>query len=306
MKTGISIIIVSYNVKDCLRDCLKSYLSQIDLNKDELVVVDNNSIDDSVKMIEEEFPQVLLIKNKENQGYARACNQGYRVTKNDLLIFSNGDIVLTPNFINLASEKIISLPQCGILGPLLTTETGDIIQACWAGELSFFGEFISSFISPSRIARFTFIKQRVIKRQRKERSVHIVVGACMLLRRKMLDQVGGMDENFELYFEDSDICYQCRKQGWEVMFVPQLVAYHGLGQSSTSMRRKIQLIYRQSQIYFYRKNNTFLEVTLLKLYLFFKFIVWKRIWQDKEFSKFFLKILLEKEHFKLNDNFILN
>lgn len=126
----------------------------------------------------------------------------------------------------------------------------------------------------------------------------------MFLRREMLDLIGGMDEQFELYFEDSDICYQCRKQGWEVRFEPSLIGYHGLGKSSTEMRRKIQLIYRQSQIYYYHKNNTYIEVILLKIYLFIKFVVWRRIDRNQKFSECFWNILLEKKHYKLNENFI--
>jgi GT2 family glycosyltransferase len=117
----------------------------------------------------------------------------------------------------------------------------------------------------------------------------------------MLEVIGGMDENFELYFEDADICYRCRRAGWEVRFVPEIIAFHELGKSGKLIPRKIQLIYRQSQIYYYRMHNLAVELIMLKIYLFLKFIIVKRIWRDKVFFKYFLQILLEKKHFLLNE-----
>lgn len=301
MNEGVSIIIVSYNVQDSLRTCLSAFLSQIDLERDEIIVIDNNSQDDSSLIIENEFKNVRLIKNLENLGYARACNQGYLLSKNPILIFSNADIIVPLGFIRRVEKKMVLMPDCGIMSPQLKTESGRIIQMCWSRDLTFFGEYLASFLSPIRVARYKFIHRLVVAKQRFGKSVPIVVGACMVLRRTMLDSIGGMDENFELYFEDADICYQCRKAGWDVYFSPDLVVYHELGKSSKLKPRKIQLIYRQSQIYFYRKNNSLLELQALKIYLFIKFVILRGIWRDKIFFEYFYKILLEKKHFRLND-----
>lgn len=306
MQQGISIVIVSYNVEDSLQRCLLSYTKALGNDQDEIIVVDNHSTDQTVQVIENNFPHVHLIKNVNNGGYSRGCNQGYKISKNNLIIFSNGDIMVPKNFLEIVRLKMDTLPYCGILSPQLKTARGDIIQTCWSRELSFVGEFIASFLSPFRVAKYQFIKKLVIARQKYQRVVPIVVGACMIVRRSMLDMIGGMDENFELYFEDADLCCRCRKKGYQVIFSPDLTAYHELGQSGKHSSRKIQLIYRQSQIYYYRQHNSILELWLLKIYLFFKFVIWRQIWRDHNFFKHFLNILLEKKYFRLNDEFIKN
>ncbi len=300
MNIGISIIVVSYNVASSLRNCLESYLSQINSQIDEIIVVDNNSSDNSVDLVEESFLNIKLIKNSKNSGYSKACNQGYKSSKNNIIIFSNGDITVPVNFINQVREKMSTLPNCGIMSPQLTTADGRIIQPSWSYNFTFLNQFFLSIFSPARVSQYTVINNLVIKRQKKQKIVPVVDGACMILSRRMLEVIGGMDENFELYFEDVDICLRCHQAGFKVYFVPTIKVFHELGKSGEVMPRKIQLIYRQSQIYYYRKHNSWLELILIKLYLLLKFIL-KGDWRDKIYFQYFMNILLEKKHYKLSD-----
>lgn len=305
MKNGVSIIVVSYNVASSLQRCLDSYLIQIDPVIDEIIVIDNNSTDHSIDMMEENFPNIRLIKNVQNSGYSKACNQGYRNSKNNILIFSNGDITVPNNFLNLVKEKMNSLSNCGIIGSQLISFEGSIIQPSWSYNFTFLNQIFLSLFSPDRVSGSSIIKNLVIMRQRKDKPVPVVDGACMILSRKMLDVIGGMDENFELYFEDVDICLRCRQAGFNIYFVPSIKAFHGLGKSGEVMPRKIQLIYRQSQIYYYRKHNSWIELLLIKFYLLLKCFL-QGVWRDKVYFQYFKNILFERKHYKLSDSILVD
>lgn len=300
MTTGISVVVVSFNTQEQLRSCLRSYVSQLRPD-DHLVVIDNQSTDGTHEMMQSEFSAVRLIINPRNAGFAYACNTGYRATSDPFVLFSNGDIQVPPGFLDKIREKLEVNPHVGIVSPELLSENGELIQMSWGWNLSFLGEFRAQFLSPKNVVSSSLIRRAVKFLQRRERRVPIVAGACMLMRREMLDKVHGMDEQFELYFEDADLCVRCWKSGYEVLFAPQIQVLHGLGQSGKSIRRKIELIYRQSQIYFYRKHNSFVELALLKVYLAMKFFIVRRCWRDPVFFQWFTGILFENRHLRLVD-----
>jgi len=283
-----------------VRACLASYLPQV-TEHDQLVVVDNQSTDGTLEMMQGEFPDVRLIVSPRNAGFSYACNMGYRATTSPLVLFSNGDIRVPGDFLERIREKMERNPDVGILSPELLSEEGSLIQMSWGWNLSFLGEFRAQFLSPKRVVNSAIINAVVRFLQRRERRVPIVAGACMLLSREMLDKVGGMDENFELYFEDADLCARCWKAGYQVLFTPNVRVFHGLGKSGDSIRKKIDLIYRQSQIYYYRKHNSALELALLKVYLAAKFFV-RRCWRDPLFYSWLKDILLERRRLRLVDS----
>jgi GT2 family glycosyltransferase len=296
----IGIVVVSYNTKDNIRSCLKKYLPQMSAG-DEIVVVDNQSTDGTHEMMRSEFPNVQLIVNPTNAGFSHACNVGYRATSTPLVLISNGDIEAPAGFIEAIRAKMGANPTVGILSPVLLSEEGKLIQMSWGWNLTFLGEFRAQFLSPKNVVKSGLVRRIVSRLQRAERRVPIVAGACMLLRREMLDKVGGMDEGFELYFEDADLCVRCWKAGYEVLFVPGVHVHHGLGQSGKSIRTKIELIYRQSQIYYYRKHNPAIERLLLKIYLALKFYVARACWRDRTFAHWFTGILFERRRLRLVD-----
>ena len=300
MSLSVAVVVVSFNTCDAVRACLASYLPQLG-ESDQLVVVDNQSTDGTHEMLHREFPQVRLIVSPRNAGFSYACNVGYRATTAPLVLFSNGDIRAPADFLENIRRKMGAHPGVGILSPELLSEEGKLIQMSWGWNLSFLGEFRAQFLSPKNVVSSSLISVIVRFLQRRERHVPIVAGACMLLSREMLDKVGGMDENFELYFEDADLCARCWKSGYQVLFTPNVHVFHGLGQSSRSIRTKIDLIYRQSQIYYYRKHNSRLELALLKIYLAVKFFVIRRCWRDPVFFRWLKDILLERRRLRLVD-----
>ena len=125
----------------------------------------------------------------------------------------------------------------------------------------------------------------------------------MLVRRDLLDEISGFDNNFELYFEDADLCVRTHQAGYRVFFDPGIKVVHGLGQSGKKSPNKIQLIYRQSQVLFYRKHHSAMEVVLLKIYVLLKFILSRIFWVDSTFRSRIIDILLEKKRLFLHEDF---
>ncbi len=293
MSGAISVVVVSFNTKSELRGCINAYLLQL-LPGDDLIVVDNNSTDGTVEMLRAEYPGVRVIAHPTNAGFGHACNAGYAATKGQFVLFSNGDICVGPDFLNRIRERMEALPHVGILSPELRGPDERLIQMTVSWRLTFWGEFLLGFLSPKNMEKSGLVRRVVAFLQRKERSVGLLAGACMLVRRDMLDTLRGFDEDFELYFEDADLCVRCRAAGYQVFFTPSIRVFHALGQSGKSARRKIELIYRQSQIHYYRKHNSMFQRWLLKIYLALKFYVVRQCWRDRIFLVWFTRILLER------------
>ncbi|MFN0118610.1 MAG: glycosyltransferase family 2 protein [Elusimicrobiota bacterium] len=301
---GISIIIISFNTKDIISNCIESILNDFDPSMDEIIVVDNASKDGSAEFIARQFPQVNLFKSEYNRGFSFACNRGYETAKDrSFLLFMNGDVVIEKGCLNRLREKMIADDSIGILSPeLLSPGTHELIQMSWGWDITFLGEMLQKTFAPKNISQFRVIRSLASRLQKKSKRVPIIAGACMIIRRNVFEIIGMMDEGFELYFEDADICLRCRKEGFFVQFEPEIKVFHGLGQSGKDISNKIELIYRQSQIHFYRKHNNWLELKLLKAYLWGKFFTKPNFWRDHAFRYWMIKILTESSHLNLEED----
>ncbi len=307
MKTpSLSIIVVSFKTRDLLRTCLNSILSQIDRDNVEVIVVDNASRDGSALMVEREFSSVTLLKNTANQGFGFACNQGWKHSKGEFVLFSNGDIGFPADLVSAMQRSIESDPKIGILSPELVGTDGSLYQMTWGWNISLFGEMRQKLFSPRYVSKFKLINWAVSFLQQRETDVPIVAGACMITRRGMLDRINGFDEDFELYFEDADLCIRCWEAGYSVRFMPHLKVFHGLGQSGQTIALKIALVYRQSQITYYRKHHHTFQLVLLKIYLWIKFLFSKKMWVDADFRYWMTQILFERCKVHLDKDLTLN
>ncbi|MGQ9602714.1 MAG: glycosyltransferase [bacterium] len=217
---SISIIIVSYNTRDLLRNCLRSILNDDSGLISEIIVVDNNSSDGSPEMVSQEFPGVTLIRNQQNLGYAKAVNQGIQKSKSDYFLILNPDIeVLEGAIINLW-RFMESHQDAGIAGAQLLNPDGSIQLSCRT-----FYTFTVFLLRRTPLGRL-FPDAKLLKKHlmmdwdhQSDREVDWVIGACLMVRRSAFESVGGMDERFFLYFEDVDWCYRMRKNGWQVYYV---------------------------------------------------------------------------------------
>ncbi len=255
----LAVIIVSHNCRDCLRACLDSLRPEVTSRLAEVILVDNNSSDGSQTLVRTSFPWVRLIENKENVGYARANNQGVRLTLADYILFLNPDTVIPPGSISALLEELKKRPDTAAIGPRLVRPTGSY-QVSFGKKISFLAQMLQKlFLNP-------YFRMR-LKFSSRPREVGWLSGACLLVRRQPLEEAGLFDENFFLYFEDIDLCYRLRRRGYKLIFFPRLDVLHRGGASTFALGFGNRREYRRSQIYFYQKHNSPLSLFLLRAYL---------------------------------------
>lgn len=236
----LGIVIVNYNVRDLLRDCLKSVFASKGDFTFEVCVVDNDSADGSAEMVAAEFPQVRLLCT-ENRGYAAGNNLGLRAfgfgegnshPRHALLL--NPDTLLPPLALAQMLAFVADRPQAGVAGPRLVRSDGSLDWACRRSfptpEVAFyrFSGLSRLFPGSPRFGRYnmTYLSPDVTT------EVDSVVGAFMLIRGEVIDQVGLLDERYFMYAEDLDFCFRAKEQGWQVWYNAEVTVLHYKGQSS--------------------------------------------------------------------------
>jgi len=251
----LSIIIVNYNVKEFLRNCINSICASLTTKGYEIIVIDNNSSDNSVEMLKNEFPQVKLIENKENRGFAAANNQGISISKGRYILLLNPDTIVLPNALDTMMAFLDSHPKVGALGCRILNPDGTLQSSCrnFPSLLMIFFENIALYK--------LFSKSRVISKyylrywdHNKNRAVDWVLGACLMVRREVIDMVGLLDENFFMYGEDADWCKRINKQGWEVFFIPEAQIIHYGSQSSKLQQVQNLIELHKSRQLFFKKH----------------------------------------------------
>ena len=291
----LSIIIVNYNTRDILKDCIDSIARYHPCFEYEIIVVDNASTDGTAEMLRASYGYVKLISNSSNLGFATANNIGIKASSGDFVLLLNSDTEVVDGSLEGMITYMASHPRVGVLGPRLLDKNFRIIQISWAWHPTIIKETFQKMLSPQNITNIKLINILVRFLNRKARHVDLVPGACMLIRREVLDAVGGLDENLFLYFEESDLCKRSSAAGWETMYIPTVNVIHKLGQTMKKNGKMTLLHYRRSQLYYYRKHNSKLQLALLKKYLYLKFIILKTM-KSKE-SEFANQVLqMSKEY----------
>jgi len=288
----LSIIIVNFNDKSHLENCLPSIEENAQTMEVEILLVDNNSSDGSQEFITQNYPQVKLILNEENVGFAKANNRGFRESKGEFLLFLNTDTVIQPNALSLLLEELRASPRVGAIGPALIRGE-NAYQVSFGRRVSFASEvFQKFFLNPFYIFR--------LKNVRRKKEVGWLSAACFMIRREVLEDVGLFDENFFLYFEDIDLCYRIRKEGWNLLFFPQVRVFHRGGASTGQDKISSRFEYRRSQLYFYQKHNSRVSLFTLRFYFLLNFC-FLQLWgylKGKEYRrsrKHFFKLLNRKK-----------
>jgi N-acetylglucosaminyl-diphospho-decaprenol L-rhamnosyltransferase len=271
MCTTLSTVIPNYNGRNFLERCLASIYKNPPSFPFDVVVVDNASADGSAGMVKRLFPKAKLIANSDNKGFGPAANQGLRAVDAQYLFLLNSDTEVLPGTLDALAHGMEQNPDVAILGPEFTDGRGEIIQMSWGWHSLFWGEFPQKFFSPRPLQKSRFRRWLVRRLQVRPKRVPIVYGAGLLIRRKALDDIGLIDENLVMYFEESDLCLRAWKKGWAVLFYPNAKVVHHLGRSSGGMPAKMSLIYRQSQLYYYDKHGSHVQRRLIRFYLRLKF-----------------------------------
>ena len=252
----LSIIIVSWNTRDLLRGCLASVHGSEGDFEFETVVVDNCSGDGSCAMVRDEFPQVHLIESEINGGYAYANNLGLRRCQARYYLLLNADTVLPPDALGDMIEFLDTHPEVGMAGPKLVRADGNLDLACRRSfptvENSFYKLFGLSKLFPKnrRFGRYnlTYLDPDEIS------EVDSVVGAFMMVRAEVVEQVGGLDEEYFMYAEDLDWALRAKQSGWKVYYNPEVTVLHYKRRSSEQNRDKAQYEFWRAMYLFYRKH----------------------------------------------------
>lgn len=249
-------VIVNYNTKDLLLACLDSIFASEDGFSSQVIVVDNASTDGSAQAVEERLPQVRLMRNRENLGYAQANNQGLRHAEARYYLLLNPDTVLARDTLARMLRFMEERPEVGIAGPKLVLADGRLDLACRRSfpspEVSFYRMVGLSRLFPRsrRFGRYnlTYLDPDQVT------EVDSVVGAFMLIRADVLEQVGYLDEAFFMYGEDLDLAYRAKAVGWKVYYNPEVEVLHYKRSASTQNRKVARTAFYLAQHLFYRKH----------------------------------------------------
>ena len=253
----VSVVIVSFNTRDTTLACLRALEKDVaHLNGEvETFVVDNDSHDGSAEAIKNEFPGVRLIESKTNEGFGPANNRAFEQAKGEFFLLLNSDAFLHEGALQTLVDFLRDPKneRVGGVGPRLLNEDGSLQASCW------------KFPSPSRswlealgLARLFASHPKLGDYYRwahdTEREVDFVIGACLLLRRAVYDEVGGFDPNFFLYAEETDWQKRMKESGWSIAFCPRALVTHLGGASGASNTGKTSHLFWQGQERFIGKH----------------------------------------------------
>lgn len=268
MMSDVSIIIVNYNTADLLHNCLTS-LRNGETASSQIIVVDNASSDGSVDMVQAEFPAANLLRNTENVGFARANNQGIRLARGKYVLMLNSDTITRLGAVQAMLEFLESNDGVGAVTCKLLNEDGSI-QASISNSpgpvlllLRLLGA--SRLVSGDRVRRILaslgFALGRTVRGYLAPYAASSVPfeienasGACLMVRRDVLESIGLLDERFFMYFEDMDLCLRIRKAGWQLYYVPQGEITHLVGKSSGGRMRNYSVHSYRALFAFYQKH----------------------------------------------------
>ena len=298
IRPDLSIVVVNFNSGKLLRRCLDSAYQNLKGLSFEIIVVDNGSIDGSPRMVTQEFPQVRLICNKTNAGFARAVNQGIRASRGRYVLIVNPDVV----FLNKGFKELIrymdSNPRVGIAGPkVYDDETKRSVQLSCRRFPSPMNYLFSRYSLLTRLFPNNPFSRRFLLTDWSHdaiREVDWVSGCCMLVRRELLEKLGLFDEGYPLFFEDVDLCFRARNAGWKVVYFPGAEIAHFVGSVRAQMpfrnvikrHRGLWRFYKK----FYCKHKIAAPFVFLLIYLRMVYLL--SVIFFKRYAPFFLDLIL--------------
>jgi GT2 family glycosyltransferase len=243
MSAELSFIIVNWNGGELLRRCVESVVASPPSVTFEVIVVDNDSSDESIARLREGDAaralgtRLRVVENEENLGFGRANNQAFALTRAPLLFLLNPDTEVTTGSVDKLIAAVRSGGRTGMAGPKLLNADGSVQVSVWRGDFSAWEVLLTGFrlhkLLPRRARGELLLAEHWDYSRRRE--VGMLSGAAMLVRREVVDEVGGFDERFHMYGEDNEWCLRIRRAGWRLLFEPDAVVTH-LGAASSLKR----------------------------------------------------------------------
>ncbi len=266
----LSIIIVNYNVCYFLEQVLKSiYNSKINF-KLEVWVVDNNSIDHSVQMVEEKFPNVNLIVNKKNVGFSKANNQGVKCSNAEYVLLLNPDTVLEEDTLQKCLDYMESNPKAGALGVKMLDGRGVFLPESkrslptpWVAFYKIFG--LSKLFPKSK--KFGSYHLKYLD-ENEIHEVEVLAGAFMFIRKELYERVNGLDEDYFMYGEDIDLSYKIIKEGYKNIYFPKTNIIHYKGESTKKTSVRYVYVFYKAMIIFAQKHFTKRKAAVLSVLIY--------------------------------------
>jgi GT2 family glycosyltransferase len=265
-KVRLSIIIVSWNTKELLRQCLESVYRSGSCEDVEVIVVDNASSDGSAEMVLQSFPTVTLIQNEANLGFAAANNQGFKVCSGNLILLLNSDTRVLDGALQKCMDYMDRRADVGVLGCRVLNPDGsfqssyfrferirDLIYFHWLG-ISFWFSMLRRFglktiNYPSRYWGKVFTR---------EKDVDVVAGCFFMTRRRVMDAVGALDESFYFYGEEEEWCHRIKHAGWAIVYFPFAEIFHIHGASSKLLKMSLDLAGVKARLLVLEKTRGFM------------------------------------------------
>lgn len=252
----LSIIVVNWNTCDLTRQALASIFDQTHGFEYEVIVIDNDSKDASVRMIKDEFPQVVLIENTENVGFGKANNQGMRVAQGEYIFLLNSDTIVLDHAVNVLVAYLDEHLEAMCVGPKLLNSDMTFQHACRRNlpnpMNSFFHLF--GFAKVFKRSKRATAYKRFTDNTDVTENVEAISGAAMMFRREVFEKTSGFDERFFFYGEDLDLCKQIQDHGWKIVYVSEAQIIHFGGGSSKKRKRSALVNFYDSMWIYYQKH----------------------------------------------------
>ncbi len=232
----VSIIIVNWNAKEYLEGCLQSLHNNGHNGLSyEVLVVDNASADGSATMVAQRFPNVKVILNGSNCGFAKANNQGIKESRGRHILLLNPDTVVFPGVLQEMVQFLDRRPDVGAVGPRMLGAKGETLES-----FSHFPGLRLLLRGLAIVIRGSYYRDEKLK-SLEPRQVDWVGGACLMIKREALDEVGLLDEEFFMYWEEADLCLRLRRKNWKTYYLPRPQVIHYQGRSAAKAEEKVMI-----------------------------------------------------------------
>ncbi|MBP1646399.1 MAG: putative glycosyltransferase [Bacteroidetes bacterium] len=272
----LSIVIVNYNVAYFLEHCLYSVRNACKRIEAEIFVVDNNSVDNSIAMLKEKFPEVVLVANKDNVGFSKANNQAIRISKGEYVLILNPDTVVEEDTFEKCISFMDSHQDCGALGVKMIDGSGKFLKESKRGFPSPWASFckmsgLTSLFPHSKKYAYYYMGHLS---EDEVNEVDILAGAYMMMRKDCLDKVGLLDEDYFMYGEDIDLSYRITKGGYKNYYFPKARIIHYKGESTKKASLNYVYTFYNAMAIFAQKHLTKKQTKLFSIFI--KIAIWLR------------------------------
>jgi GT2 family glycosyltransferase len=253
----LSTIIVNYRSRRALLDCLGSLQMDAAGFEHEIVVVDNDPSDGTLEVLAERFPKVRGIANAENVGFARAVNQGIAATTGEFVMTLNPDCFIERGSLAALAGYLRAHPRAGVVGPRMIGRDGRLQYSARS-----FPDHLTFLFNRYSLLSLLFPRNRWTRRyllsdwdHASVRSVDWLSGACLMVRRSAIEQVGPMDEAYFMFNEDVDWCRRMKQAGWDVVYVPDALVHHDIGASRKRVAARVIVERHRGMIHYFHKHH---------------------------------------------------